>query len=157
VASELGAYLDSSAIVKLIAEEPETAALRAVVKDRAWLASSELALTEVTRAVHRTRIGRRRAEQEGLERALEAVLGQLDLVVLDRPALQAAGALPGAWMRTLDAIHVVAALEVSEGIDVFVTYDERQAEAAAAHALPVASPGVEDGVRDGRRARSGRA
>ena len=48
-------YLDSSAIVKLIAREPETAALVKAVRGDPDVVSSELAVTEVIRAV--TRVG----------------------------------------------------------------------------------------------------
>ena len=140
MATETGAYLDSSALVKLVADEPETAALRTAAGRWTWTASSELALAEVTRAVHRKRIGLRAREQSDLLAGLQALFDAVDLVPLDRIALVAAGALPGAWLRTFDAIHIVAALEVADGIEAFVTYDERQAEAAQAHGLPVAAP-----------------
>ena len=45
-------YLDSSALVKLVREEPESAALRGFLAD-ADLVSSELVLTEVPRAIRR--------------------------------------------------------------------------------------------------------
>lgn len=44
-------YLDSSAIVKLVAEEDETQALLRFLRRRKTLVSSALATTEVTRAV----------------------------------------------------------------------------------------------------------
>ena len=140
MATDLGAYLDSSALVKMVADEPESQALRAAARGWAWIASSELALTEVGRAIHRKRAGRRAHEHSGLLAGMQALFEAVDLVPLDRVALVAAGALPGAWLRALDAIHIVAALEIIDGIDAFVTYDERQAEAAQAHGLPVAAP-----------------
>ena len=44
-------YLHSSALVKLIVVEPETAALRTYLRGRQRLVSSALARVEVTRAV----------------------------------------------------------------------------------------------------------
>ena len=44
-------YLDSSALVKLIVAEPETAALRAYLRGRPRLVSCALARVEVVRAV----------------------------------------------------------------------------------------------------------
>jgi uncharacterized protein with PIN domain len=41
-------YLDSSAIVKLVAEEPETQSLLRFLRRRSVLVSSALATTEVT-------------------------------------------------------------------------------------------------------------
>jgi predicted nucleic acid-binding protein len=45
------AYLDSSALVKLVIAEPESAALRRYVRRRRPLVSSALARTEVLRAL----------------------------------------------------------------------------------------------------------
>jgi hypothetical protein len=42
-------------------------------------------------------------------------------------------------VRTLDAIHVATALAI-EAVDAFVTYDDRQADAARAVGLPVVRP-----------------
>ena len=128
-------YLDASAIVKLIADEEESAALRAWLSRWSAATSSELALTEVRRAVDRKRIGRPVTEQAALETAFARVLAGLDLVPLDRALLVAAGELPGALLRALDAIHVVPALTLGDAVAAFVTYDERQAEGAAACGL----------------------
>ena len=135
------AYLDASAIVKLIADEEESAALRAWLPQWSAASSSELALTEVRRAVDRKRVGRRAAKQAALGTGFARVLAGLDLVPLDRALLVAAGELPGALMRSLDAIHVVSALTLGDAVGAFVTYDERQAEGAAACDLAVAAPG----------------
>jgi len=134
VATEV-VYLDASAIVKLIADEEESAALRAWLSRWSAATSSELALTEVRRAVDRKRIGRPVTEQAALETAFARVLAGLDLVPLDRALLVAAGELPGAFMGSLDAIHVVSALTLGDAVAAFVTYDERQAEGAAACGL----------------------
>lgn len=133
-------YLDASAIVKLIADEEESAALRAWLSQWSAATSSELALTEVRRAVERKRIGRPATEQAALGTASARVLAGLDLVPLDRTLLVAAGELPGAFLRSLDAIHVVSALTLGDAGGAFVTYDERQAEGAAACGLEVADP-----------------
>jgi len=139
VATEV-AYLDASAIVKLIADEEESAPLRAWLSRWSGATSSELALTEVRRAVDRKRIGRPATEQAALGSGFARVLAGLDLVPLDRALLVAAGELPGAFMRSLDAIHVVSALTLGDAVGAFVTYDERQAEGAAASGLGVAAP-----------------
>ena len=46
--------------------------------------------------------------------------------------------LPGANLRSLDAIHVAAAR--FGGVDAMVTYDRRQADAARAVGLAVVAP-----------------
>jgi len=44
-------------------------------------------------------------------------------------------------LRSLDAIHLATALSVRDDVGAFLTYDERLAEAAERHGLPVAAPG----------------
>jgi uncharacterized protein len=133
-------YLDSSALVKLVRDEPESDALRAFVTD-ADLISCDLVIAEVPRAI------RRAASDDPdlplhtlIERAAEA-LEALALLPLDRPLLAAAGALAEPVLRALDAIHVVAAVDVSP-LDAFVSYDERQGAAARLAGLRTVQPGM---------------
>ncbi len=51
MSTERATYLDSSAIVKLVVREPESAALRRYLRRRRPLISSALAQTEVARAL----------------------------------------------------------------------------------------------------------
>jgi hypothetical protein len=133
-------YLDSSALVKLVRAEPATDALRTFLAN-ADLLSSELALTEVPRAIHRAAaLDRSLAPEPLLTRAGE-VLDAVALLPADRPLLAAAGALEEPLLRSLDAIHLVAAIELSP-IDAFVSYDERQSAAARLAGLRTVQPGV---------------
>lgn len=131
-------YADSSALVKLVREEPESAPLRAFLAE-ADIITCELVLTELPRAIRRAA-----AHDPGLpldlliERAGE-MLDAVALLPLDRPLLLAAGALAEPALRTLDAIHVAAAVDVSP-LDAFVSYDERQAAAARLAGLRTVSP-----------------
>ena len=134
-------YLDASALVKLVVAEAESEALAAFV-DRRGLVSAELALTEVPRAIWRVRIGRRGAEQAALQAGTERLLAGLAFVPTDRDLLTAAGLLPPAPVRALDAIHLASALTVADDLDAFVTYDTRQRDAAEDAGLPVAAPGL---------------
>jgi predicted nucleic acid-binding protein len=61
-------------------------------------------------------------------------------VELDPGIASAAGAIRGAGLRALDAIHISSALLVSSEIEAFVTYDIHQAAAAEAAGLRVLSP-----------------
>jgi predicted nucleic acid-binding protein len=131
-------YADASALVKLVRDEAESAALRAYLRD-ADLVSSELVLTEIPRAV------RRAATLEPdlplnllLERA-GAVIEALALRPIDRALLSGAGALAEPALRALDAIHVASAVQL-DPIDAFVTYDERQAAAARLAGLRTMAP-----------------
>lgn len=127
-------YLDSSALVKLIVTEPESAALTELL--RAWpdRISSALALTEVPRALRRAGFGnpeRSRARQ---------VLTRVNLVEVDRRILAAAASLDPPTLRTLDAIHVATALAVREDLGAVVSYDLRLSVAAQRAQLEVLAP-----------------
>ena len=133
-------YADASALVKLIREEAESAALRAYL-DGADLVSSELILAEIPRAVHRA-VSRDPALPLDLllERAGELV-DALALRPLDHALLAGAGALVEPALRALDAIHVVSAVGLTV-VEAFVTYDERQAAAARLAGLRTIAPGT---------------
>lgn len=123
-------YLDSSAIAKLLRPEAETAALRTLLAASAHpVGTAVIAETEVRRTAARTGIS---------QTAATRVLDQLELVDLDRAIYTHAGLLPGAHLRSLDALHLAVALR--EGADEFVTYDARQAQAARDCGLRVSSP-----------------
>jgi predicted nucleic acid-binding protein len=126
-------YLDSSAIVKLVVREDESAALRRFLREHPVRVSCALARVEVPRAV----------AGEGTAAADRArqVLGTLKLLSLDEALLDAAGTLPGQTLRSLDAIHLAAARELGPELHALVTYDRRMADAGAAMGLPVAAPG----------------
>lgn len=125
------AYLDSSALLKLVHPEPESVALEAVMPALTVRASSELARIEVMRrALHHGDVAVARAS-----RTLDA----MDLRAIDEGVIRAAIALDPASLRSLDAIHLATALSLTE-LDLFISYDERLNEAAAAAGLRVESP-----------------
>lgn len=128
------AYLDTSALVKLVVREEETDALRAEIDQRPSLVASRLALLEARRAVARKPV-------EGVASTLADVLGvmtwiDITLAILD----QAADAAPPA-LRSLDAIHLATALSLADADVDVITYDERLADAARANGLTVVQPG----------------
>ena len=126
-------YLDSSALVKLVAVEAHSAAMyRWQEEAEARLVTCDLGEAEVLRAV-------RRVDTALLDRA-RAVLSTIDIVPLDRSHLSRATLIAPAHLRTLDAIHVVTALDLGDRLQGFVTYNERQAAAARDHGLRVESP-----------------
>lgn len=131
-------YLDASALVKLVREEPESPALRAFLGD-ADLVSCELALTEIPRAIRRAAADNPNLDLDVLLTRAGELLDALALRPLDNALLVAAGALSEPAPRTLDAIHVVAAIDVSP-IDAYVSYDERQSAAARLAGLRTMSP-----------------
>lgn len=133
-------YADASALVKLVRDEPESATLRAFLAD-ADIVSCELVLTEVPRAVRRAAARDARLDLDVLVARAGEVLDAVALHPLDRALLLTAGALAEPALRALDAIHVVAAVDLVP-IDGFLTYDDRQAAAARLVGLRTVSPGV---------------
>ena len=129
--AEKGLYLDASALVKLVVPEVETAPLTAFVERHVVLTSCSLARVEVLRAA-----GPHGADAIATARAL---IAKLDLVQLDDELLNLAGDLDGP-LRSLDAVHIAAALELGEGLGAFVTYDRQMTRAAESLGLPVVAP-----------------
>ncbi len=132
-------YVDASALVKLIRDEPESAGLR-VFLEGADLVSCELVLTEVPRAIRRAGSSDPLLPASDLIARAGETIDALGLVPLDRGLLATAGALAEPALRALDAIHVAAAASVAP-IDAMVTYDQRQAAAARLAGLRTVSPG----------------
>jgi uncharacterized protein len=125
-------YLDSSAIVKLVVREPESAALRDFLRSHRDRISCSLARTEVPRAI-------RHLGSAALRRA-RLVLDRIHLIRLDDSLLDAAAMLDVRVLRSLDAIYLAAAERVAADLEVVVTYDQRMAEAAEALGFVVQAP-----------------
>ncbi len=132
MSAERATYLDSSAIVKLAIDEPESAALRRYLRRRRPLVSSALARTEVTRAL--LPLG------EAALRRGQDVLSRLELIRISDRILRTAGALLPAELRTLDSIHVATAQQLGGDLARLVTYDERLSAAAATAGCSVIAP-----------------
>jgi uncharacterized protein len=133
-------YTASSALVKLVRDEPESSALRMFLAD-ADLVSNELILTEIPRAVRRAAGDDPALPLDLLLERAGAVLEAVALRPLDRALLVVAGALSEPALRALDAIHVASAIDLHP-VDAFVTYDERQAAAARLAGLRTMAPGA---------------
>lgn len=126
------AYLDASALHKLMVSEPETEALRHAT--RAWprRATSRLAVVELIRSV-------RRADPV-LQPTARRVLEGVTLLADSNRVLLEATQLEPQTLRTLDAIHVATAYRIRTVLAAFVSYDVRQLAAAEALGLPTATP-----------------
>ena len=125
-------YLDSSAIVKLVVEEPESSALRRFLRRRKPLVTSALARTEVARAL--LPLG-----PAALQRGQD-VLSRLELIRISDRVLGVAGSLLPAELRSLDAIHLATAQQLGADLARVVTYDERMGAAAESLGWAVAAP-----------------
>jgi uncharacterized protein len=69
------------------------------------------------------------------------VLAACTLLHMDEATLRLAEKIGQPSLRSLDAIHLAAALSMGELPEAFVTYDQRLAQAARALDLTVISPG----------------
>lgn len=126
-------YLDTSAAMKLVIDEPQSEALIAelTAHDDRQIVSSWLLHTELHCAAGRH-------PQDIDSGSIKAVLDTVSLIDLTRGELLSAGThVP---LRSGDAIHLAVALRI--GCDEFVTYDAELADAASAAGLSVLSPGV---------------
>src|SRR5262249_25387297 len=128
------AYLDASALIKLAVHEDETAALESAVTNFDGLFTSVVGGIELTRALART--GRAAAGDQARE-----VLDALFLAELNPAIAAQAGRLEPTSLRTLDAIHIATAASLQLPDLEFITYDDRQANAARALGLRVRQPG----------------
>jgi len=127
------AYLDTSAVVKLLMRERETAALRRDLRRWPRRASSGLLRVELLRAIKRAGLPR-------LSAPAQRHLAAISLIRMDDALLDRAGDLDPASLRSLDAIHLASALALGSDLGVVVSYDDRMLRGAAALGLRTASP-----------------
>ncbi len=128
------AYIETSAFLKLVISEVESeplrARFRALRSGGDHVVSCRLLVTESHRAAHRISV----LDHGSVTKAL----AQVELVDVDAEVFTDAAMLPGANLRSLDALHVAAALSV--GSDAVLAYDTGVLEAATAVGLPGESP-----------------
>lgn len=124
-------YLDTSAALKLIIREAESKALiDAIGSTRPTLAASFLLETELRRVSHRV--------PEVSQALVTSLLDRVDLYEASPAVFRQAGLLPGAHLRSLDALHLATAIGI--GADDILTYDQRFADAALQVGLSVIAP-----------------
>ena len=125
------AYVDASALTKLILDEPDSPAMRQWYVESERVACSVIGIIETRRAAVR-----HDHDAAHLEMILRSV------VPLDVDDIVAAGSasVPPVTLRTLDAIHLASAQALRPDLSAFVTYDDRLAGAARAAGLPVVRP-----------------
>lgn len=126
-------YLDTSAALKLVVAEPETARLELWMAERAGIprVSSRLLRIEMWRAVTR-------AAPHRITRA-NVVLSAIALLSMDDVA-PTAEVVGDKALRSLDAIHLATAHEIRTDLSAFVCYDKRLRDSAHALGLPVEAP-----------------
>lgn len=128
-------YVDTSALLKRVVIEGESAAVRSLLRDRDaagdLLTASSLAWLEVWRSL-------RRAGVAELEATALSALSGIAKFPLTEVLLVRARRVGYDTLRSLDAIHLASALAV--GADSILTYDDRLAESAASVGLEVLAP-----------------
>jgi predicted nucleic acid-binding protein len=125
-------YVDSSALAKIVVEEAESLALARYL---AGLPGDN----RLTAAITRTELIRAVASRRGAVENAHSALARLNFVAVTNSVLDAAAEIGPAELRTLDAIHLAAAMSVPD-LRALVTYDSRLAEAASAAGLAVVAP-----------------
>jgi len=127
-------YLDASALLKLVVDEPESAALQRFLRNWSARVVSAVARVETNRALLRA----------GADRAayarLQAILRYVAVLRIDDDILSRAERIGPPALRSLDAIHLASAARLGSDLGMLVTYDKRLAAAAADAAMQVASP-----------------
>ena len=127
-------YIDTSAALKLLAEESHSRAFAAFYDESAgasWVSSALLRI-EVIRAVSRV-----------MPAALpdaRALLLAFDYVSIDDEVVDAAMNEPDRMLRSLDAIHLATARVLGPDLDGLATYDDRLAAAAKDAGISVIDP-----------------
>lgn len=126
-------YVDTSALAALLVDQPQSEALLTWLDGTdAELVSTDLLETEL----------RRVAVRESLRQDdVTALLDGVSVAALDRAVYRGAGYLPMPYLRTLDALHLEAAIRLDA--TAVLTYDRRLADAARTAGLDVYSPGAD--------------
>ena len=125
--------VDSSAIVKLIVDEPKSQSFSAWLKNcKDDLYVSELAHTEVARAINRV--------DASLHGQLKTVIERFGTIRVSSQILTIASVLSPTNLRTLHAIHLASCLILGDDLTGFVTYDSTQTAAASHNGIAVIAP-----------------
>lgn len=127
-----GVYVDTSALGRVLLAEPDASVILDVLIDHDEWWSSELIVVEL----------RRLGAREGLADAAERLLGALRLAPVDSPSLQRASAIEPWAVRSLDAIHLQAAVRLKERASIagVLTYDHQLQAGCTHNGLAVYAP-----------------
>jgi uncharacterized protein len=136
------AYLDASAIVKLLLADEGGSGPVARVRDAAdAVFTSRIAQPECRSALAAARRAGRLSAKEhaAAKRDLGRLLAQTGIIELD-PSLAgfAGGVAETMSLRALDAVHLASALLIPEGSTILVSWDRQLADAATRSGLRTA-------------------
>jgi uncharacterized protein len=127
-------YADTSAVIKLLAEETDSKAFAAFydAHDNAEWVSSALLRIEMTRVVLR-------AFPALLPDARDLLLA-FSYIAIDDDIVEGAMSEPDRGLRSLGAIHLATARLLAPELDGLIAYHDRLRKAATDAGLPVLSP-----------------
>jgi uncharacterized protein len=125
-------YVDTSAFLKLLVAEEHSTAFRQQVADTALWSSSLLAV-EAHRAGPRLGIH---------ASSVDDALATVTMVIPNESTYNSAQRVGLPELRTLDALHLAAALELGADLAGLLTYDRRLAAGAEHESVVVSSPGL---------------
>ena len=134
-------YADTSAVIKLLAEETHSRAFAAFYDGNAgaeWVSSTLLRI-EVTRTVIRAR--------PALLPDARDLLLAFSCISIDDDIVSGAMSEPDRGLRSLNAIHLATARVLGPDLDAIVSYDDRLLKAAGDAGLPTVSPGMGNGAQ----------
>lgn len=126
-------YLDSSAILKLLITEKESAALIGFINFT--IKSSALTRVEVIRVLHKI------APQRVAD--ANAILAGIDVIPVNSAVLNMAESFNSSiTLKSLDALHVATVLFLARTIEGLITYDKQMITNAQMLGIQVFSPGM---------------
>ena len=126
-------YADSSAILKLLIVEKESAALTNFIDFT--IKSSVLTRIEIIRVLHKI-------APEKIAQA-QVILAGIDLTPLNPAILSAAeNFAPAITLKSLDALHVASVLFLGAAVEGLITYDKAMIKNAKELGITVVSPGM---------------
>jgi predicted nucleic acid-binding protein len=130
-------YVESSAVLAWLLEEPTADAVEAVFDQAEEVVASDLTLVECDRVLIRAQTRGALSEAEALRRRslLEAVSSHWTCLKMDREILaRARHPMPVEPVRTLDALHIATALAARSAVPelVLLSLDQRVRDNGAA-------------------------
>jgi predicted nucleic acid-binding protein len=137
------AYVDTSALGRILLNEPDKAAIELAFEGIDEVVSSRLLWIELRRLARRCEVRTAAAgEPQQVSQLAEELLRPIAAIPLEESLLANAEVIRPTSVAALDAIHLATAVHLAEvsPLDVIVTYDRRLAEGAREHGLKVLAP-----------------
>lgn len=128
-------YLDTSALVKLVVQESETAALVDWLRNRPAepIVTSALGRVELMRTANKD-------GTTGMADRARDLLDSLDIIPVNDNVIATAESIGPPTLRSLDAIHLASAAQIGAELTALVAYDHRLLAGCRDLGYPTASP-----------------